>query len=93
MLEQFNNGLISSKRRDVLEVYAHILETALEGATKTRIIYMANLNFTMAERHLSVLLNAQLIERKNGIYRTTDKGVEYLENYWKLKSLIREFRR
>ena len=70
-------------RRDKLEVMADILEVALGGANKTRIMYRANLNFLRANRYLSELLGIKLVvlERDSdgmALYRTTDEGRVFL---------------
>lgn len=73
------------KRRDRLYIIAEILDIAKDGALKTQIMYKANLSFAQLNTYLKLLLETQLIEitakdRKN-IYRTTKKGVEYMESY------------
>jgi len=73
------------KRRDRLNIIAEILDIAKDGALKTQIMYKANLSFAQLNTYLNLLLDAQLLEinresRKN-IYRTTRKGVEYMQSY------------
>jgi predicted transcriptional regulator len=69
-----------------VEVIFEILSEALEGASKTRLMYRCNLNFRRFNRYLKELLNAGLLERavsnpKSGLvlYRTTEKGRELLK--------------
>jgi predicted transcriptional regulator len=69
-----------------VEVIFEILSEALEGASKTRLMYRCNLNFRRFNRYLKELLNAGLLERavsnpESGLvlYRTTEKGRELLK--------------
>ena len=72
-----NNGTIK-KRRDRLEVVNAILDIAIEGAVKTRIMYRTNVNFRQFEDYVDTLLGAGLVEVLDGgdrrIYKTTEKG-------------------
>ena len=73
-----------SQRRSNLEIVAEILRIARKGARKTRIVYGANLNFKMLDEYLEKLGKAGLItngEGNSGLIRTTDKGVEYLQQF------------
>ena len=70
------------KRRTRIEIILSILENSVEGASKTRIVYGSNLNFNLASRYLSLLLEKDLISVDAGdkrIYRTTEKGAELLK--------------
>ncbi len=74
-------------------VIVDILNEALSGANKTRIMYRANLNFLRSNAYLSEMMNSGLLAReKNGngqvIYRTTEAGVALLEMLYKAKELI-----
>ena len=73
------------KRRDRLYIIAEILDIAKDGALKTQIMYKANLSFSQLNTYLKLLLDVQLLEmvEKGGktIYKTTKKGVEYMESY------------
>jgi predicted transcriptional regulator len=68
-----------------VEVIVEILSEALEGASKTRLMYRCNLNFGRFNCYLRELLDAGLIERVAAnpdglvLYRTTDKGRELLK--------------
>lgn len=73
------------KRRDRLYIIAEILDIAKDGALKTQIMYKANLSFAQLNSYINLLLETQLIEiterNRKRTYRTTKKGVEYLESY------------
>jgi len=73
------------KRRGEIDILAEILYLANEGGTKkTALVYQANLNFVIIEGFLSELLDRDLIEVKDKIYRTTDKGITFLHHYEEL---------
>lgn len=73
-----SNG--EKKRRDRLEIVAHILEAAARGSLKTPLMYTTNLNFSQFEQHIATLIETGLVEiQDNGngkgkIYKTTEKG-------------------
>jgi len=76
------------KRRGEFDIFAEILYLANEGGvTKTTIVYQANLNFTIVERHLSNLLERDLIEIIDELYETTDRGITFLEHYEEIEKL------
>ena len=77
-----------SQRRNNLEIVAEILKIAKKGAKKTRIVYGANMNFKMLDEYLEKLTKAGLIansEGNSGLIRTTEKGVEYLQQFYGLQ--------
>jgi len=81
------------KRRDRLYIIAEILDIAKEGTLKTQIMYKANLSFSQLNEYLDFLLNRNLLESKeiNGktLYKTTDKGLKYLDNYKEILQLLK----
>jgi predicted transcriptional regulator len=77
-----------SQRRSNLEIVAEILKIARKGAKKTRIVYGANMNFKMLDEYLEKLTKAGLIAHSEGngsLIRTTEKGVEYLQQFYSLQ--------
>jgi len=84
----------SRKRRDRLYIIAEILVIAKDGSLKTQIMYRANLSFAQLNEYLNFLLKMELlkIDTENGktIYKTTPKGVKYLENYEEISNLLRK---
>ena len=57
-----------------------ILQTAAEGATKTRIMYAAYVSFQQVNDYLQFLQenNLLLYENETGFYRITEKGRTFL---------------
>ncbi len=81
------------KRRDRLYIIAEILAIAKDGSLKTQIMYRANLSFAQLNEYLNFLLKKELLkvhtdERKT-FYKTTSKGIKYLENYEEISHLLR----
>ena len=77
-----------SQRRSNLEIVAEILNIAKKGVKKTRIVYGANMNFKMLDEYLEKLTKAGLIansEGNSGLIKTTEKGVEYLQQFYNLQ--------
>jgi predicted transcriptional regulator len=74
------------KKRDSVGISADILRLAQDGAIKTRIVYGANLNFKIVEGYLSRLMGLGLLENKDGrrMYRTTEKGLAFINRYEEL---------
>ncbi|MDP2900202.1 MAG: winged helix-turn-helix domain-containing protein [Candidatus Bathyarchaeota archaeon] len=74
------------KKRDSVDISADILRLAQDGAIKTRIVYGANLNFKIVEGYLSKLTNLGLLEKKDEhkVYRTTEKGLVFINRYEEL---------
>ena len=81
------------KRRDRLYIIAEILEIATEGTLKTQIMYGANLSFTQLNDYLRFTLNISLLKktRRNGrdVYKTTEKGMAFLERYREITQLLK----
>jgi len=81
------------KRRDHLTIITSILSIARNGATKTRIVYRANLNFERATRYMAYLIEKGLLEQQTGssgspIYRTSDKGIQFLKDVKRILELV-----
>jgi len=71
-------------------IISQILEICIDGASKTRIVYQANLNFRTVNPYINILINNDLVRIKPGqtvLYETTERGRELLENF---KAIHRE---
>ncbi|MDH5783278.1 MAG: winged helix-turn-helix domain-containing protein [Candidatus Bathyarchaeota archaeon] len=73
---------------------AEILEIAREGVLKTQIMYRANLSFAQLNEYLSLLLDLNLLEAvkktEKTMYKTTDKGLRYLQSYREIRELLKK---
>ena len=82
------------KRRDRLYIIAEILVIAKDGSLKTQIMYRANLSFAQLNQYLNFLLKRELLKKvtENGktTYKTTAKGIKYLQNYEEISNLLRK---
>jgi predicted transcriptional regulator len=75
-------------RRSKLEIVADILQVCLVPRGKTRIMCKVRLNFTQAKDYLSNLTSLGLLSQKNGKYKTTDKGRQFISTYNHLGEII-----
>jgi len=79
-------------KRDRYDIIAKILDIARKGAKKTKILYGANMSYNQLKQYLSFLLEKKLLilvpENPSEKYRTTPKGIEYLESYNESKTLL-----
>lgn len=76
-------------RRNNIAIMIDILETiSVKEATKTRIVYRANLNFKRAELYLKLLHSIGLIEHSSETYHVTEKGKEYLKKVKEINSIF-----
>jgi predicted transcriptional regulator len=73
-------------RRNDLDICADILKVSKIGAKKTHIVYRANLNFRIVKKYLNRLIDNGFLNdgSDSGIYVTTGKGSEFLEQYSRL---------
>jgi len=63
-------------------IIAQILEACIDGASKTKIVYRCNLNFTTVNPYLDLLTGRGLIAASGGQrvrFRTTANGLELME--------------
>ena len=81
-------------RRDKLAIVADILEIAKEGCLKTQIMYKANLSFTQLNEYLTFMLMQNLIVHiqrgEKEIYKTTEKGLDFLHRHNHMVSLLKQ---
>jgi len=76
------------KYRSRTEISAQMLEIALKGAIKTKIMYRAYLSHAQMKEYLEVLLANGLMElHENQTYTTTEKGMRFLMIYRELDQL------
>ncbi len=69
-----------------------ILNKASQRVNKTEIVYGANLNFSMIERYLPLLMERGLIMKRDGaegvLYQTTERGRDVLKNYREIEKFV-----
>jgi predicted transcriptional regulator len=81
-------------RRGRLSIIADILDVAKRGALKTRIMYGASMSFAQLNEYLSFLLDANLLKvvdnPNKSLYKTTKKGLQYLQSYMEIGELLKK---
>jgi predicted transcriptional regulator len=77
------------RSRDV--IISQILDICTKGASKTRIVYQANLNFRTINPYLDLLTKNGLINVKKEqtiIYETTPRGLDLLDNFKQIQDQL-----
>jgi len=69
------------KNRDRVSIVAAILEVAASGASKTRIMFGANLSFKLLEKYLDVVLDAGFVVVEGARFKLTERGYVFLKRY------------
>lgn len=71
------------QHRTSMQILAEILKIVRSGARKTRIMYQANLSFTMLKKYLDYAQKTELVvcPENGNCYFATPKGHEFLEKY------------
>jgi predicted transcriptional regulator len=89
---------LGAHRRSEVEIICDILETCLDGAVKTSVVYRANLNFTRLNKYMNMLLGLGYISlsvvcgegNKNDMrigYCTTEQGKGFLAKFVNMQKL------
>jgi predicted transcriptional regulator len=78
------------KNRSRTEIVSSILDAANGGANKTKIMYKAFLSYGLLREYLSLLMENNLLEYldRTQIYRTTEKGLNFLKMHNKIGELL-----
>jgi predicted transcriptional regulator len=92
---------LGRKKRSRYEIIQDVLDQCQTGSKKTWVMYRANLSYDLTTNYLNELEKLGLVENKEGLYYTTDKGKQLLEllKAWRQKKselndiakLIREY--
>jgi predicted transcriptional regulator len=70
-------------------IISQILDICIDGASKTKIVYQANLNFRTINPYLDLLTKNGLINVKREqtiIYKTTPRGLNLLDNFRQIQN-------
>ena len=62
----------------------------MEGATKTKIMYKAFLSYSQLKEYLAMLMENSLLEfeEERLVYRTTEKGIRFLQMYAQVHEMM-----
>ncbi len=78
-------------RRTRYCILLDILDAIVDGATITRIVYRANINFKMAQKYIDYLMKNGFVEchevDNRKYYRKTEKGISFQRRLRELKSI------
>jgi len=92
--ERMNSASLVQVRSQI-DIMASILDEAVKGAKKTRIMYRCNLSHRQLQRYLKLLLGMgllSLVSKKGSseivCFKTSAKGRSFLDAYRKLKALM-----
>jgi predicted transcriptional regulator len=90
--ERKKNKSNGGTNRGKIQITADILCLSTVAIKKTHIMYKANLSYEQVNYYLSDMMNNDLISQhilEDGIvYRTSEKGREYLKHYTRLMDLV-----
>lgn len=81
-------------KRSKHTIIYEILNICKGGASKTRIVYQANLNFRTVNPYISLLVKNDLIAIKQGtpnIYETTMRGLNLLDDFKHINSQLHDY--
>ena len=78
------------KYRSRMDITAAILDIAVGGAIKTKIMYRAFLSFPQLKEYLEMLTDSGMLEysEKERMYHTTDAGKHFLKMYKEVGQMI-----
>lgn len=79
------------KNESRIEIVALILQTAINGATPTKLLYQVYLSYKQLKEHLTVLKKNNLLVEyigKEQTFRTTSKGQRFLQLYLELNEIV-----
>jgi predicted transcriptional regulator len=81
-------------RRTQVDIIVTLLERAVRGATRTALVYQANLNFTLVRKYTALLQSKSMLElvqtSRGPMYRTTETGLEALKSLKSAMNLVFE---
>jgi predicted transcriptional regulator len=75
------------------KIISQILDICVDGATKTRIVYLGNLNFKTAEPYLKFLVKKGFLvkgKESRAVYTTSKKGTDLLETFKAIQAFLSE---
>jgi predicted transcriptional regulator len=78
------------KYRSRTDIIAMILQAAMQGATKTRLMYSAYLSYAQVQEYLAFLRDRNLISFEEGTqqYKLTEHGLRFLRVYDEISEIV-----
>jgi predicted transcriptional regulator len=81
------------KYRDRIDIISQILKIANGGGvTRTKIMYRGLLSYAQIKEYLMLLTEKELLryDKENHTFKTTEKGLRFLDTYSRLGDMIKE---
>jgi predicted transcriptional regulator len=78
------------KYRSRTDIIAMILQAAMNGATKTRLMYSAYLSYAQVQEYLAFLTDRKLITFEEGSqeYKLSEQGLRFLRVYDEISEIV-----
>ena len=78
------------KYRSRTDIIAMILQAAMHGATKTRLMYSAYLSYAQVQEYLAYLTHTKLNSFEEGSqeYKLTEQGLRFLRVYDEISEIV-----
>jgi predicted transcriptional regulator len=78
------------KYRSRTDIIAMILQAAMNGATKTRLMYSAYLSYAQVQEYLEYLTDRRLVNFEEGshAYTLTEQGLHFLKVYDEISAIV-----
>lgn len=78
------------KYRSRIDIVAMILQSAMRGATKTKLMYGAYLSYAQLKEYINFVQERGLLVYEDGlqVYRLTPKGMHFLNIYEEVKEVV-----
>ena len=78
------------KYRSRTDIISTILQAAMHGATKTRLMYGAYLSYAQIQEYLAFLKDRKLIsfEEESQQYKLTEQGLKFLRVYEEISEIV-----
>jgi predicted transcriptional regulator len=80
-------------KRSRYRIVSEILDICMDGASKTKIVYRANLNFRTVNPYMEILIEKNLIKVERGrmvLYHTTERGMNLLNEINRIHNALSE---
>ena len=68
-------------RRHKLDIMADLLRLSKNGSKKTRLVYLANINFNMLKKYVALLESKGFIYNSDDLIFTSREGFDFLRQY------------
>jgi predicted transcriptional regulator len=77
--------------RNRLEIISQILEAANGGASKSKVMYTALVNYAQMNENLTALTDNDLLRynEDTGTFKTTEKGLRFLDIYNRMSDMLK----